>query len=226
MDAAPAWACRVAFRSGRWLHSSFCAQSPSCERTLVSTSQSSAVQPRAWTTTSKSTKARLPLEHWHLVHTKPNRECWVAVQLHQRGFAVYLPLIWVSPVNPRASRERAYFPCCLFARLDIQSVGRHVFRWWPGVQGLIEFGDEPVAISDTFVSELRQRLGQLRAVGEMGVDGERRANEYSTGHGPFKSYEGIFNPRLLGADRTRILLACIQQDSVRPTMQTQIPASD
>jgi transcription antitermination factor NusG len=157
------------------------------------------------------------MERWYLMHTKPSRERHVAVQLHQRGFGVYLPLIWVSPVNPRTSRERPYFPNHLFAKLDLESVGADVIRWSPGVKGLVEFSGEPVAISDSFVAELEQCLNRVRAVGGMGFDGARSADFRPMSQGPFEGYEGIFNPRLLGADRARILLACVEREFWRQT---------
>jgi transcriptional antiterminator RfaH len=161
------------------------------------------------------------MEHWYLVHTKPSRERLVAVQLYQRGFVVYLPLIWVSPVNPRASRERPYFPGYLFAKLDLQSVGADVIRWSPGVRDLVEFYGEPVSISDAFVAELQQCLNRVRAVGGMAPDGAQRADFLQVNQGPFEGYEGIFNARLLGVDRARILLACVQQEFWRQTTQAR-----
>ena len=127
-----------------------------------------------------------PMEHWYLVHTKPSRERQVAVQLHQRGFVVYLPLIWVSPVNPRASRERPYFPGYLFAKLDLQSVGADVIRWSPGVKDLVEFYGEPASISDAFVAELQQCLNRVRAVGGNARDGARGTDFLLVNQGPFE----------------------------------------
>ena len=74
------------------------------------------------------------MEHWYILHAKPGRERQVAVHLHQRGLQVYLPLIWVDPVNPRASRERPYFRGYLFARLDLQTHGPEIIRWSPAAR--------------------------------------------------------------------------------------------
>ncbi len=161
------------------------------------------------------------MEQWYLVQTKPSRERQVAVQVHQRGFDVYLPLIWVSPVNPRASRERPYFPGYLFVKFDLQSVGEDVIRWSQGVRGLVEFCGERVTVSDSFVAELQQCLHRVRAVGGMDRDGARPADFLPVSPGPFEGYEGIFNARLLGADRARILLACVHQEFQRQTTRAQ-----
>ncbi len=164
------------------------------------------------------------MEHWYLVQTKSRQERQVAVQLHHRGFVVYLPLIWVSPVNPRASRERPYFLGHLFAKLDLQTVGADVIRWSPGVRGLVEFDGGPVSISDAFVAELQECLNRVRAVGEMGHDGAQNAALRLVKQGPFQGFEGMFNPRLLGADRARILLACVHQEFWRQTLQARSAA--
>ena len=161
------------------------------------------------------------MEHWYLVHTKPSRERHAAVQLHQRGFAVYFPLIWVSPVNPRTRREQPFFPRHLFAKVDLKAVGVDVIRWLPGVRGLVEFYGEPASVSDAFVAALQQCLTRARAVGGLGLDSARYSAFLQENKGPFEGYEGMLNGRLPGADRAQILLACVQQEFWRQTMQTR-----
>jgi transcriptional antiterminator RfaH len=164
------------------------------------------------------------MEHWYLVHTKPSRERHAAVQLHQRGFVVYFPLIWVSPVKPRARREQPFFPRHLFAKLDLDVVGPDVIRWLPGVRGLVEFYGEPASMSDAFVADLREHLTRARAVGGLGLDGARYSASIQEDKGPFEGYEGMLNSRLPGADRARILLACVQQEFWRQTSQARLAA--
>jgi transcriptional antiterminator RfaH len=158
------------------------------------------------------------MENWYILQTKASRERQVAVHLHQRGFSVYLPLIWASPVNPRAARERPYFPGYLFARLDFEAITVDVVRWCPGAKGLVEFCSEAVAVSDAFMAELQQRLERVRAVGGMAREGRRRAEFLPVNSGPFEGFEGMFNARLLGAERARILLACAQQAFVHDNL--------
>jgi transcriptional antiterminator RfaH len=159
---------------------------------------------------------------WYLVQTKKKCERRVAVEWHQRGLEVYLPLVWGSPVNPRAARERPFFPGHLFARLDLEAVAAAVVRWSPGIRGLVEFNGEPAPLSDAFVAGLRRRLEGIRAVGAMGQDGSRAADFVPMSRSPFDGYEGLFNPALLGAERTRILLACVQQEHFRQALQARL----
>src|SRR5688572_14226818 len=102
------------------------------------------------------------MEHWYLVQTKPGRERQVAVQVHQRGFVVYLPLVWGKSANARAAREQPYFPGILFVKLEPHSVGDKVIRWSPGVKGLVELSGERVFLFDSFIAELQECLTRLR----------------------------------------------------------------
>jgi transcriptional antiterminator RfaH len=161
------------------------------------------------------------MEHWYLVRTKPGRESHVAVQLHQRGLTVYLPLIWASPVNPRASRQRPYFPGYVFTKVDFQTVDEATICWAQGVKAMVKFAEMPAHISDDFVDELQQGLNRVRAVGGMGFDGAWRSSFLPMVTGPFMGFEGIFNPKLMGADRARILLACVEKEYWRQALQSR-----
>jgi transcription antitermination factor NusG len=149
------------------------------------------------------------MERWYLIHAKPSRERSVAVQLHQRGFVIYLPLIWGTTGQLRAPIERPYFPGFLFARLDLELTGVNVVRWTPGVRGLVEANDEPAPIADEFVLELRTRLDRVRAPGNLAARAAWSAALHAS-DGPWAGYEGILNPLLSGADRAQLLVACIQ----------------
>jgi transcriptional antiterminator RfaH len=157
------------------------------------------------------------MEWWYLVQTKPGRERQVAVQIHQRGFVAYLPLIWGSPAKARARRERPYFPGYVFVKLDLHSVGAEVVRWSPGVKGLVEFYGERAHISDDFITKLQQCLDRVRAASGKGLDDARFLGLLPAAPSPFEGYEGMFNLRLVGVDRAQILLACVEQAFWRQT---------
>lgn len=152
------------------------------------------------------------MECWHILRTKPNQEARVAVQLHQRGPEVYLPLVWVNPINPRAARQRPFFPGYLFIKFDHGVVDPSIFRWAPGVRGLVKFTGEPAIVSDEFIQELQQRLGRIKAVSGLALDSRGPQALLRIEAGPFAGYEGLFNARLKGSDRASILLACMQNE--------------
>jgi transcriptional antiterminator RfaH len=157
------------------------------------------------------------MELWYVLHTKPRCERQFAIGLHQRGVPVYLPLIWVSPVYPRASRERPYFPGYLFAKVDFQSVGIDILRWSPGVKGLVEFGGQPVTVPDTFVTEMEHRLARVRAIGGMARDGVRRGEFLKVNDGPFLGTKGCSTHACMGrAERRSSLRGFSRNFSARP----------
>ncbi len=162
------------------------------------------------------------MEQWFIVRTKPNRERLAAVQFHLRGLTVYLPLVWVNPPNPRAARERPFFPGYLFAQVDEQRAHSDVVRWVPGLKEIIECDGEPITMAGTFVSELRERLAQIRAVTELSPT-RPRGTAPLIGEGPFAGFDGLFDSRLSGAIRSDILLACVEKEHWRLKTQTARP---
>jgi transcriptional antiterminator RfaH len=151
------------------------------------------------------------MNFWYVLHTKPNRERQVAVQMYQRGLTVYLPLVWVNPVSQRAARERPFFPSYLFARLDAGPEEMGTLRWAPGVSELLEMDGEPCQLSERFIEELRQHLERVRTVS--GLDpGQPGGRAAPITQGLFAGYEGAFDLRLSPAARTHCLLACIQRE--------------
>jgi hypothetical protein len=69
-----------------------------------------------------SPKGALPRQ-WYVIRAKPHRERVVLAQLNRQGLEVFFPAVKVHPINPRAARERAYFPGYLFANLHLETVG-------------------------------------------------------------------------------------------------------
>lgn len=149
------------------------------------------------------------MEHWYALHAKPHKERQVAEHLRQRNVEVYLPLVRVNPVNPRAARKRPYFPCYLFGRIDLQVAGAGALQWTPGLRRLVGFGGQPAIVPDNFVSELKRRLGQIQAAGGLVFDGLERGDPIKIVVGPFAGYEAVFDSRLPGSQRVRVLLELI-----------------
>ena len=163
------------------------------------------------------------MKHWVVVHTKPNRERSVAVQLHQRALQVYLPLVWVNPINPRAARERPYFPGYLFAQIDETGDWLEIIRWAHGLKEIVRYDGDLLCLSDSFVSELRERLAQIRAISGLASDDHPRGTAPLIGAGPFAGFEGLFDARLGAVARSHILLACVEHEHWRLKGLTTVP---
>jgi transcription elongation factor/antiterminator RfaH len=151
------------------------------------------------------------MENWYALNSKPHQECRVAEYLRRRQLEVYLPLVRVNPVNPRAARVRPYFPGYLFARCDFSAVGLSTTRWTPGLRGVVQFGGLPGIVSDALIGELRRRLTEISAAGGLVFDQLHRGDAVRIISGPFAGYEAVFDMRLSGADRVRVLLEIMRQ---------------
>ena len=146
------------------------------------------------------------MDNWYVLNSKPHKERQVAEYLRGRGVQVYLPLVRVNPINPRASHERPYFPSYLFTKIDIEATGINAIQWAPGIKDLVRFGGQPASVSDNFVSALRRRLSEISAAGGEFFDGLQQGDHVRITQGPFAGYEALFDRRLSGEDRVRILL--------------------
>ncbi len=149
------------------------------------------------------------MQQWYVLHTKPHKERQVASALRFQKLEVFLPIVRVNPVNPRAARERAYFPNYLFAHLDLSVTGLDVVQWTPGLRSLVLIGDQPAAVHDSLIIELKRRLSEIRAAGGLVFDGLKPGERIRIVNGPFAGYEGVFDVRLSGTERVRVLLELI-----------------
>lgn len=143
---------------------------------------------------------------WYAIASHANKEDALARQLETRDFEIFYPRIRVKAVNPRSRSIRPYFPGYLFVHADINEVGVSIFKYMLNAKGLITFGDEPSVVPDPLIETLRKRLGDASnpqwAVAETYQPGEPVVIQ----DGPFSGYEAIFDLRLTGTERVRVLL--------------------
>lgn len=143
---------------------------------------------------------------WYVLRSKPNKEDALARQVATRGIEVYYPRVTVQPVNPRARTTKPFFPSYMFVRADLVQVGLSTFQWMPYALGLVCFDAEPASIADSLLQALRRDIEQ------MGRDEAEENLRLAPGmpltvnRGPFAGYKAIFDTRLPGSDRIRILL--------------------
>lgn len=148
---------------------------------------------------------------WYVIRAKPHRERIVHEQLKQQQLEVFFPSVLVHPVNPRSARERAYFPGYLFVRLDLAAVGVNALRWLPASVGLLEFGGEPAVVPDLLVSQLKRRIADIQAAGGLVFADLKKGDPVKITSGPFAGYEAIFDLRLSGSERVRVLLELLRR---------------
>jgi transcriptional antiterminator RfaH len=146
---------------------------------------------------------------WYALNTKPNKEeiAWRLVRA--RGYQVFYPCLPVRPVNPRARKIRPYFPGYMFVCSDLNQVGLSDFHFIPGVRGLVAFGGEPARVPDAIILALQKRIQQTVELGRDPLQGVARGDAVMIQEGPFASYEAVFDERISGRARVRVLLAIL-----------------
>lgn len=143
---------------------------------------------------------------WYAVHSQPHKEQLLWDQLLSRNVDCFYPRVRVQPVNPRSSKIRPYFPGYLFVHTDIQAVGMSTFQWMPYATGLVVFGGEPATVPDALIFALKRRLAEIDAAGGEVLQGLQHGDRVDIQAGPFAGYEAIFDMRLPGTTRVRVLL--------------------
>ena|SRR3972149_3849647 len=144
--------------------------------------------------------------YWYALRSKPRKEEVLWRQLHAQEFEVFFPRLKVQPVNPRSRKLRPYFPGYMFVSVDIEVVGLSTFQWMPHAIGLVSFDGEPASVPENFIYAIRKRVEEIAAAGGELFDGLKQGDPVKISSGPFSGYEALFDTRLPGSERVRVLL--------------------
>ncbi len=140
---------------------------------------------------------------WYALYTKPRKEHQVEAALRGQGIETYLPTV-MRKVRRRDRPNRVvYFPCYLFARIDLAEVPRSSVDWMPGLRRIVGSGESPAVVDDEIVQLIRRRLDDLEEVGYGGLKQGDRVRIIS---GPLRDLEAVFDQPMSAANRVRILL--------------------
>jgi transcriptional antiterminator RfaH len=143
---------------------------------------------------------------WYALRSKPLKEDLVWRQLNSKGIESFYPRIKVNPVNPRARKVKPYFPGYLFIRVNLDDVGISPLKWMPHTLGLVTFGEEPATVPEHLIKALEKRISEINEAGGAVLDGLSRGDKVWIHSGPFSGYEAIFDHRIPGKERVRVLL--------------------
>jgi transcriptional antiterminator RfaH len=155
----------------------------------------------------------MPL-NWYAINSHPNKEEILWRHLLSQGIEVFYPRLRVTPVNPRSRKIRPYFPGYMFVRSDLETTGRSIFQWMPYTKGLVSAGGEPVSVPDELISAIRARVEHVDAIGAKKLDGLTTGDAVVIENGPFEGYEAIFDLRISGSERVRVLLKMLNARQV------------
>ena len=157
---------------------------------------------------------------WYVLRTKPHKERPVyQMLLQEEELDVYFPALKVQPVNPRASKIRPYFPGYMFVYIDLDEQGDDALRWTPGTRGLVRFGGVPAPVPENLIVELQKRLAELQEKGGQPENEFQQGDKVRIVDGPLAGYDAIFDTRLSGKDRVRLLLTLLSSHATRVTME-------
>jgi transcription antitermination factor NusG len=150
-------------------------------------------------------------ENWYVVRSHPHKEEFLWRQVLRRGFDVFYPRMRVDPVNPRARKILPYFPGYLFFHTDLEQVGYSVMQYMPYSTGLVSFGGDPASVPDSFINSLRNKLGKRDIANYHPESALEAGDKVFIQDGPFKGYEALFDLRISGSDRVRVLLQMLSE---------------
>jgi transcriptional antiterminator RfaH len=91
----------------------------------------------------------------------------------------------------------------------------------PFSNGLVTFGDTPAAVPDSLIQAIRRHMEEINAAGGEQVAGLKPGDPVVIQGGPFEGHEAIFDARLPGRERVRVLLKLLQARQ----MSVELPAA-
>jgi len=151
---------------------------------------------------------------WYAMRSKPNKEDFLARQFEMQGVKVYHPRIRVRAVNPRARKVRPYFPGYIFVQADLDLISRSTLQWRPGAAGLVSFGGEPASVPESLINAIRRRVDEVNVSDVERLRGLSQGQLVTIQAGPFAGHEAIFDARLSGDERVRVLLKLINKQQL------------
>jgi transcription elongation factor/antiterminator RfaH len=144
--------------------------------------------------------------HWYVLHSKPLKEAFLWEQLSLHRIESYYPCIQVRAPSSHARRVRPYFPGYLFGYIDLEQINLSTIQWMPGAAGIVSFGGAPSSVPDHVIAAIRRRVDEVNAAGRGWLDRLKPGDLVTIQEGPFSGYEAIFDARLSGDERVRVLL--------------------
>jgi transcriptional antiterminator RfaH len=155
-------------------------------------------------------------KRWYALRSKPRKEPIVWRKVLSMGIECFYPRIRIHPINPRSRKVKPYFPGYLFVRVDLEDRGISTFRWMPHTLGLVTFGGEAAYIPDSLIQALKRQIAIINKNGGDIFDGLKRGDKVEIIDGPFSGYDAIFDHRLSGTERVRVLLKYLNSDRSLP----------
>ena len=155
----------------------------------------------------------MPTQHarprWYLIQCKPRQDARAEENLTRQAFTCYRPTHHVERLQRgrRTTSVESLFHGYLFIQLDQKKDNWHPIRSTCGVNKLVTFGQQPLAVANELIENLQQRLSNKSPESVTFEPGDRvRINS-----GSFKELEAMFVARD-GEERAMILLQLLHRE--------------
>ena len=158
---------------------------------------------------------------WYALHCKPRKEQVVYEQLLVRAIEAFSPCAPVKDAGRRKSRLEAYFPGYIFVCADLEQIGITTLQWLPGLIDIVKFGGIPAQVPDSLINAIRSKIKRISNLGEDIAEHIKPGDMVNISDGPFAGQKAIFDSRLSGGERARVLLTLLNDQ----TIQIQLPIS-
>ncbi|MHC8315209.1 transcription/translation regulatory transformer protein RfaH [Pseudomonas sp. LB3P31] len=152
-----------------------------------------------------------PPPRWYLIQCKPRQDSRAEENLMRQGFKCYRPIQTVERFlrGRRTTTQDSLFPGYLFIQLDQLNDNWHPIRSTRGVNQLVTFGTQPIAVADELIEQLKQHLAEKQQAPKTIEPGDRvRLNS-----GSYKELEAIVLSRD-GTERIVILLQLLHREHI------------
>jgi transcription antitermination factor NusG len=133
---------------------------------------------------------------WYVMHSKPQKEAFLRERL-------------------RIQRDEPFFPGYLFVDVDLEEISISELRGIPGSIGIVSYGGERAYIGDALILAIQKQVNEINDSVNFYVDRFRPVDLVVINDGPFANSKALFDCRLSGSDRVRVLLELLQGQQIR-----------
>jgi len=155
---------------------------------------------------------------WYVLHCKPNKENLLYSQLLFRDFDVFYPRIKVKPVNPRSRKNKPFFPGYVFVRTDFNITPVTSLLYLPGINRIVSFDGEPAVVPDSVIQIIKTNVECINENPNAFHSHLQHGDPVIIQGGPFDGFQAIFDARLEGSDRVRLLIKLLHGQQKRVQM--------
>jgi transcriptional antiterminator RfaH len=132
-------------------------------------------------------------------------ELLAATLLEERlDLATYFPEVTVR--RQGKFQRGPFFPSYLFVAADLKRTALSVIDCTPGVVRVVRFQDEPRAVADDVVQDLRLRIDNINAAGGLPSHHFHLGDPVRITSGPLQGLEGVFDGPMTPSERVLVLL--------------------